>query len=120
MASILIPYTENSGRGKNWQVWQTLSHSPKFSSPMFTESQKTYNIMAHALTVVNSPNLSSLITFTYMHGSPKFSLAKYFPCTVYPYGKYKVVQACYNLVNKVNCKLVTTLSQSCTTLLLKV
>ena len=56
---------ENFCRGKNWPIWQIMSHSPKFSSPIFTDTWKTY--IAYALTVDYSLN---------------FFLAKYFPCTV--------------------------------------
>ena len=53
-----------------------MSYSPKFSSPVFTDTLKMY--LAITLTVAYSPNFSS-----YLHGSPKFSPAKYFLYTVY-------------------------------------
>ena len=55
---------ENFGRGKNWQIWQIVSYSPKFFSPIFTDTLKMY--LAYALTVAYSPNFSSLIALTCM------------------------------------------------------
>ena len=40
--------------GENWWIWQIVSCSPKFSSPIFTDTPKMY--LAYALTVAYSPN----------------------------------------------------------------
>ena len=52
----------NFGGGKNLQIWQTISHSPKFSLPIDTDTPRVY-----ALTV------AFLTNSFYLYGSPKFS-----------------------------------------------
>ena len=63
-------YTGEFWQEKNWQI---LSYSPKFSSPIFTDTLKIY--LAYALTVVYSPKFSLPIAFT--------CTVCHFPCT-YP------------------------------------
>ena len=65
--------------GKSWRIWRIVSHSPKSSWPIFTDTRKTY--MVYALTVTYLSNFFVANNF-YLHGSPKFSPAKYFLCTV--------------------------------------
>ena len=47
---------------KNWRIWQIVSYSPKFSSPIFTDTPKMY--LAYTLTVAYLPKFSSPIAFT--------------------------------------------------------
>ena len=61
-----------------------MSYSPKFSSPIFsspifTGTPKMY--LAYALTVSLFTKFFPANSFN-LHGSPKFSLAKYFLCTL--------------------------------------
>ena len=57
-----------------WKKQQIMSFSPKISSPIFSDTLKMY--LAYALIHQIFPTDSF-----YLYGSPKFSPAKYFPCT---------------------------------------
>ena len=61
------------GRGRSRQI---VSHSPKFSSPIFTGN--VYGICTDCCLFANFFLANSF----YHHGSPKFSPTKYFLCTV--------------------------------------
>ena len=78
-SSRYIPYMGKFWLGKNWWIWQIVSHSPKFSLPIFTDTQKMYK--AYALTVAYSPKFSSpKLLYAWF---AKISPAKYFPCMVF-------------------------------------
>ena len=51
--NIVIPYTGKFWHGKNWWIWQIMSYSPNFSSPIFTDTPKMY--LGYALTVTHFP-----------------------------------------------------------------
>ena len=72
-------HRENFGRGKGWRIWRIMSHLPKFSLPIFTDTLKRY--LAYAITVTYSPIFSSPIPLTCMiHQNfplPKFSRVQY-------------------------------------------
>ena len=55
---------ENFGRGKDWQILQIVSYSPKLSSLIFTDTPKIY--LAYALTVAYLPSFCLPIAFTNM------------------------------------------------------
>ena len=46
---LLYRTREIFGRGKIWWIWQIVSYSSKFSSPIFTDTPKMY--LAYALSV---------------------------------------------------------------------
>ena len=55
-----------------------MSHSPKFSSPIFTDTQKTYMACTDCCLFAKFFLPNSF----YLHDLPKFSPAKYFPCKI--------------------------------------
>ena len=59
--------------GGNWQIWQTVSYSPKF-----TDTPKACQIY----TDCSLFDKFFLVNSFYLYGLPKFSPTKYFPCTV--------------------------------------
>ena len=66
-------------REKNWWIRRIVSHSPKFSSSIFSDTRKTvYGIFTDCCLFAKCFLTNSF----YLHGLPKFSPAKYFPCMV--------------------------------------
>ena len=76
--------------GENWRIWRILSDSPKFSSPIFTDTPKMH--LTYALIVAYSPNLSSPIALTCM-------VPQNFPCQHFP--------VCGTYIDMLYTKLVT-------------
>ena len=72
-----VLYTRKFWQRKNWRIQRIVSHSPKFM-PISTDAWKRF--MVYALTCLFA-NFFLANSF-YLHGSPKFFPAKYFPCTV--------------------------------------
>ena len=61
---------------KNWQIWQIVSYTPKIFLPVFTNTP---------FGICTDCSLLAKVFLTnsfYLYGSPKFSFAKYFPCTL--------------------------------------
>ena len=69
----------NTVHRKIWleKIWWIMSYSPKFSSPLFTDTLKMY---WHNWLCTESCFLA--ISF-YLYGSPKFFPGKIFPCMVF-------------------------------------
>ena len=66
---------EMFGRGRSWQI---VNHSPKASSPIFTDT----SVEMYVYGICTDCCLIFLTNSFYLHGLPKFYPAKYFLCTV--------------------------------------
>ena len=96
LAHVPCNYVHNVHRktmvGQNWQIWRIVSHSPKLSSQIFTNTRKTYYGIGTDCSLFTKFFLANSF---YLHGLPKFSATKYFSCTVHTYmdtgGNFSVV-----------------------------